>query len=291
MTETVMLSTDRGVFALRCNGGSGPVVLCVHGFPDDASTWDRLAADLARAGYCVHAVNLRGYAPSPLDGSLDLADLVADLRAVVDAVSPDAPVHLVGHDYGAQLSYSLLAQAPERFRTATLLAGAHPAVLQRNARRSLRQLWASRYIVYFQLGALADRRIPRHDFAYVTRLWKRWAAVGFVPAADHLRHVKDTLRASWPAPVAMYRAGGFVVPEDPVDVPTLYVTGEDDGCALPFLADGQERLFRHGYESQRWAGVGHFPHLEDPDRTSRTLLEWIGRDRTSPPPGRQDSSP
>lgn len=286
MTETAMLATDRGRFAVRSHGDGGPVVVCVHGFPDDASTWDRVAADLARAGYRVHAVNLRGYAPSPLDGSLDLADLVADLRAVVEAVSPEAPVHLVGHDYGAQLSYSLIAQSPQHFRTATLLAGAHPAILQRNARRSLRQLWASRYIVYFQFGFLADRRIPRHDFAYVTRLWRRWAGRGFAPPADHLRHVKNTLRASWPAPVAMYRAGGFAIPEDPIDVPTLYITGGDDGCALPFMADGQDQLFRNGYESQLWAGVGHFPHLEDHDRMHRTLLDWLDRDHSSPQPGR-----
>lgn len=44
----------------------------------------------------------------------------------------------------------------------------------------------------------------------------------------------------------MYRAGGFAVPLDDIAVPTLYITGRDDGCALPFLADGQEALFTDG---------------------------------------------
>ena len=270
----MQLSTSRGSFGVRQHGEDGPVVVCVHGFPDDASTYDRLAASLAEAGYRVAAVNLRGYAPSPLDGSLDLDALVEDLLAVVDALSPDAPVGFVGHDYGAQLGYPALARAPHRFRAAVLLAGAHPAVLQRNARRSLRQLWMSRYIVFFQFGALADRRVARDDFAYVERLWRRWAP-GFTPPPGHLAQVKRTLAASMPAPVAMYRGGGFTVPEEPIAVPTLFVCGTDDGCALPLLADGQDRLFSADYRAERWEATGHFPHLEHPTRTAEAVLEWF----------------
>lgn len=269
------LPTRRGVFGVRRHGTDGPVVVCLHGFPDDASTYDGLAGALASAGFRVAAVNLRGYAPSPLDGPLGLDDLVDDLLAVVDALSPDEPVALVGHDYGAQLAYPALARAPHRFSAAVLLAGAHPAVLQRNARRHPRQLWMSRYIVFFQLGALADRRVTRHDFAYVDALWRRWAARGAVLPAGHLEHVKRTLAASMPAPVAMYRGGGFAVAEQEIPVPTLYLCGADDGCALPTLADGQERLFTGGYEAQVWDATGHFPHLEQPDRTAAAVTAWL----------------
>lgn len=227
----VTVPTPRGSFGVRRHGTAGPLVLCVHGFPDDASTFDGLATTLATAGFRVAAVNLRGYAPSPLDGSLELGSLVADLAAVADALSPDAPVGFIGHDYGAQLGYSLLAGAPDRFRAAVLLAGAHPALVARNARRSPRQWWMSRYIVFFQLGGIADRRVARRNFAYVDALWRRWAP-GFVVPTGHLDHVKRTLSASMPAPVAMYRAGGFGGSAQPVAVPTLFVCGTDDGCAL-----------------------------------------------------------
>ena len=269
------LTTTRGAFGVRRHGdGPGPLTLCVHGFPDDASTFDELGERLAAAGVRTAAVNLRGYAPSPLDGSLAMDDLVEDLLAVVDALSPGQPVALLGHDYGAQLAYPALARAPGRFCAAVLLAGAHPAVLQRNARRFPRQLWMSRYIVFFQLGAAADRRVARHDFAYVERLWRRWAP-GFTVPPGHLAHVKRTLAASMPAPVAMYRGGGFAVPEQEIPVPTLYICGADDGCALPGLADGQEELFTGGYRSQVWEGTGHFPHLEQPERTAGAVLGWL----------------
>ena len=152
------VETERGTFGVRRHGETaetaetGELVLCVHGFPDDASTWDGLAGALVRAGYRVVAMNLRGYAPSPVAGSLGLDDLVDDLLAVVEGLSPDEPVHLLGHDYGAQLAYPAMARAPHRFRRAVLLSGAHPGFVQRNASRSLRQVWMSRYIIFFQLG-------------------------------------------------------------------------------------------------------------------------------------------
>ena len=269
------LTTRRGRFGVRMVGApDGPVVVCLHGFPDDASTFDGLAAELAAAGYMVVAVYLRGYAPSPLDGSLALDDLTQDLLAVVDAVSPHAPVGFVGHDYGAQVAYPTMARAPHRFAAAILLAGAHPAFVARNARRFPRQLWLSRYIVFFQFGRVADRAVARNDFAYVDRLWRRWAP-GFVPPADHLAHVKQTLAASMPMPVEMYRAGGFDVPARPIAVPTLVVNGADDGCSRPSLTDGQERLFTAGHRAETWSATGHFPHLEQPERTATAVLDWL----------------
>lgn len=249
-------------------------MVCQHGFPDDASTFDDLARGLAAAGYRVAAINLRGYAPSPTDGPFGLDELIADLLAVIDSLSPDRAIGFVGHDYGAQLAYPAMARAPHRFAATVLFAGAHPALITHNARRSLRQLWLSRYIVFFQLGALADRAVARHDFAYIDRLWARWSP-GFTPSVGHLHHVKQTLRASMPAPIAMYRGGSFGVPAEPITVPTTYIGGADDGCALPLLADGQDALFVADYKGETWLDTGHFPHLEQPTRALDTVLDWF----------------
>lgn len=272
-----MVETPRGSFGLRLHGEVGAIgglVFCVHGFPDDASTFDGLAEALNGAGYQVAAMNLRGYAPSPVEGPLGLDDLVADILAVIDTLSPTAPVHLVGHDYGAQLAYPAMSQHPHRFRRAVLLSGAHPAFVQRNARGSLRQLWMSRYVVFFQLGRPADRRVAANNFAYIDRLWRRWSPGTDLPA-PHRAHVKETLRASMPGPLAMYRAGSFSVPANPIPVPTLYITGADDGCALPYLADGQQTLFTAEYTGETWEDTGHYPHLEHPPRTTAAVINWI----------------
>lgn len=76
--------------------------------------------------------------------------------------------------------------------------------------------------------------------------------------------------------MAMYRGGGFDLPPDPIAVPTLFVAGADDGCSLPGLGDGQERLFTNAYEARIWDGVGHFPHLERPADALHAIREWLG---------------
>lgn len=274
MTETVV-QTSRGAFGVRMLGQpSAPLVVCLHGFPDDASTFDALAEELAGAGFRVASPYLRGYHPSPLDGSLAMPDLVEDLGALLDVLSPGRPSGFVGHDYGAQIGYAALTRWPERFSAAVTVAGAHPAVITANARRLPKQVWMSRYIVFFQLGRFADRAVERRDFAYVDRLWRRWSP-SFTPSAEHLAHVKQTLRRSMPGPVAMYRGGGFDLPAAPIRVPTLFLSGAADGCAMPELARGQDALFTAGYRAEVWPGVGHFPHLERPAETARSVTAWL----------------
>lgn len=276
--QNEFIETGRGRFGARCAGEVGtPVVVCLHGFPDDASTFDALLGTLAAHGYRGIAPYLRGYSPSPTIGALNLDALVDDLFAIVDEVSPLNPVSLVGHDYGSQISYAAMARNPARFEAAVMLAGAHPAAINRNMRRLPRQWWMSRYIVFFQLGQLADRAVARNDFAYVDTLWRRWSP-GFDAPATHMRHVKSTLARSMPAPIAMYRAGGFDIGENPISTPTLFIAGANDGCLLPELASGQEKIFTGQYETDTWHGVGHFPHLEQPRRTADAVVRWLRAD-------------
>lgn len=283
MTDTILdqtIATPRGTFGIRRDPTtSGQPVLCLHGFPDDASTFDDLAERLKGSGYAATSLYLRGYAPSPLDGPLDLPSLVDDIFAVMDALGFVEPIHLVGHDYGAQLAYATMSTDASRFRSTVALAGAHPAAIASNTRRHPRQLWMSRYIVLFQLGRIADRRVAAHDFAYVDRLWRRWAPG--LEATAHLRRVKVTLTRSMPAPVAMYRAGGFQIGDGPITTPTLFICGTDDGCSLPAMANGQERLFAAPYECQTWTKTGHFPHLEHPQRVADEVTRWF--EKTSRP--------
>jgi NAD(P)-dependent dehydrogenase (short-subunit alcohol dehydrogenase family)/pimeloyl-ACP methyl ester carboxylesterase len=80
-----------------------PLVVLVHGYPDSAEVWAAAAEHLVQ--HCdVVAYDVRGAGSSsrPRETSAyALRFLVEDLGAVVDAVSPQRPVHLVGHDWGS----------------------------------------------------------------------------------------------------------------------------------------------------------------------------------------------
>jgi pimeloyl-ACP methyl ester carboxylesterase len=68
--------------------GSGPLALCLHGFPDSAHTWRYLLPALADAGFHAVAPFMRGYAPTgiPADGCFQLGALVADAVGLHDAL-------------------------------------------------------------------------------------------------------------------------------------------------------------------------------------------------------------
>ncbi|MCT4357640.1 SDR family oxidoreductase [Streptomyces sp. Je 1-79] len=81
-----------------------PTVLLVHGYPDSKEVWSEVAHRLAERFHVV-LYDVRGHgrstAPAPLRGGFTLEKLTDDFLAVADAVSPDRPVHLVGHDWGS----------------------------------------------------------------------------------------------------------------------------------------------------------------------------------------------
>lgn len=81
-----------------------PTVVLLHGYPDSKEVWSQVAARLAGRFHVV-LYDVRGHgrstAPKPLRGGFRLERLTDDFLAVADAVSPDRPVHLVGHDWGS----------------------------------------------------------------------------------------------------------------------------------------------------------------------------------------------
>ena len=85
---------------------------------------------------------LRGYAPSPTAGPFDFASLTSDVLALIDRWSRGRAVELVGHDWGAAITYDACVTAPERIERAVTLAFPHPLTfLSRPRPAQLRRSW------------------------------------------------------------------------------------------------------------------------------------------------------
>src|SRR5258708_5383113 len=97
--------------------GSGPLVLCLHGFPDTAHSFRHQMPALSDAGYHVVAPFMRGYAPTgpAPDGRYDLGALAEDAINLIDALGEKEAI-VFGHDWGAVASYQAAASAPNRVR-------------------------------------------------------------------------------------------------------------------------------------------------------------------------------
>ena len=98
--------------------GTGPLIVCVHGFPELWYSWRHQMAHFAARGFRVAALDVRGYGRSskPKDvAAYMLRELASDVIAVIDHFG-DAPAILFGHDWGAPIVWHTALLHPDRVR-------------------------------------------------------------------------------------------------------------------------------------------------------------------------------
>lgn len=270
--------------------GEGPLLLCLHGFPDDATTWEKQMPFFAKAGYRVVAPYMRGYAPtspSPT-GHYQTAALGRDVVALLDALSPGRPADVVGHDWGALASYAGALAGPDRFRrlvTASVPYGPRLAMAFTTNYAQQKRSW---YIFFFQT-MMAEMAVAHDDFRFIRHLWQDWSPTWNFTDAD-IAPVLRTLAKPGvlDAAIGYYRAMFQPHLQDPelaseqmmfglapVTVPTLYVHGADDGCMGLELLEGMEEAFPSGLEKEVVAGAGHFVQREKPDVVNARILKFL----------------
>jgi pimeloyl-ACP methyl ester carboxylesterase len=273
---------------LEAGEGDGPLVLCLHGFPDTAWTWRYLLPELAAAGFRAVAPFMRGYAPTSLatDGRYPMGALVADIVALHEALGGGSDAALVGHDWGAAATYGAASLAPGRFRR--IVCGAVPPTLSfMQALFTYRQLKRSWYMFFFQ-SPFADGVVAADDLAFVEGLWTDWSP-GYDAWFD-LERVRESIGSPdrLAAALAYYRSMFDLAQEipgleaeqaaalQPVTQPTLYYHGLDDGCV------GAEAvtpaILEHVGPGSRLLLVddaGHFAHVEHPEVVNPKIVDWL----------------
>jgi pimeloyl-ACP methyl ester carboxylesterase len=197
--------------------------------------------------------------------------------------------HLIGHDWGAGITYMAGALAPERFQSLTTIAVPHAARLPDGMRAVPSQLANSWYMMFFQLRGIAEIAVERNDWSLIKRLWRNWSPNFDLPAEEWA-----SLRETFAAPgvknamLSYYRQNvspgimlGLKKTEaaclTTVPVRTLAITGADDGCMDSRLYDHVflEQDFPKGFRVERIQGAGHFTHQEKPDEINRLILDWM----------------
>ncbi|WP_030798242.1 SDR family oxidoreductase [Streptomyces sp. NRRL S-337] len=176
-----------------------PTVLLVHGYPDSKEVWSEVARQLADRFHVV-LYDVRGCgrstAPRPLRGGFTLEKLTDDFLAVADAVSPDRPVHVVGHDWGSVQAWEFATVRRTEGRIASFTSMSGPSLdhfghwikkrmvrpTPRRAAQLLNQGAKSWYVYMLHTPVLPE-------LAWKGPLGKRWPGilqrVEKVPAGDY----------------------------------------------------------------------------------------------------------
>jgi len=279
--------------AVEAGPADGPLVLCLHGFPDTARTFRLLLPALAEAGFRAVAVAMRGYEPSsiPPDGDYRAAALADDVAAWMDALDAER-AFLVGHDWGAATAYGAAIRHGARIPAIATMAVPHPRRFTEELRADIGQMRRSSYMIFFQMRGLAEAWVRAGDFAFFDRIWRRWSP-GFAPPAEDLAALKQAMakpgvleaalgyyRCAFDRSPAAAESAAFLA--RPVPAATLALVGEKDGCigADFFRKAMRTEDFSADLTVETVPDAGHFLHLERPDEIARKVVAFLDDART-----------
>jgi pimeloyl-ACP methyl ester carboxylesterase len=251
----------------------GDVVVLLHGFPERASSWEQVAARLHAEGYRTVAPDQRGYSPGarPKGRRAYRVDLlVGDAAALVERLGGRA--HVVGHDWGAMVAWSLAIARPELVRTLTALSVPHPASFLHALTRTKQGLKS------WYMGAFQVPLVPELLAGWNGGPVERWMRAGGMDDAAIRRFRTDIVAyGALPGGIAWYRAMPFADRSagSRVTVPTTMIWSDRDLYISRASVDGSERFVEAPYELVVLPGVTHWIPTEAPDAAADAILARI----------------
>ena len=227
---------------------TGPTLVFVHGYPDNLQVWDGVVA-LLKNRYRIIRYDVRGAGLSDAPASLRsyrLQQLLADFRRVIDRLSPEAPVHLIGHDWGSIQAWEFATEPALQGRISgyTTISGpsldhiGHALRAQGLSRRTPRELAASWYVGAFHLPLLG----PAVWKLGLARYWPRvLARIEALPKpAAHATQLRDGVNG-----INLYRANVLPRLARPrarhAIAPVQLIVAEQDAFVKAHLLQGIER--------------------------------------------------
>lgn len=262
--------------------GEQPTWVLLHGWGDCAATFQFLIDALQRPRQ-VLAPDQRGFGDSQwAAGGYWFPDYLADLDALLDQCSPDAPVHLIGHSMGGNVAMLYAGIRPHRVRSVVSLegfglTGADPQQAPDHYARWLEQLNAPPTFADYQdfdhfVSTLARRnpRTPRERLEFIARAWGREREQGGVelradPAHKRVNPVLyqlDQAQACWQR----------------IAVPVLWVMGGQSGIAQSLQDEARLRALSAPVADltiRTIAEAGHMMHHEQPAAVAVLIEDFI----------------
>jgi pimeloyl-ACP methyl ester carboxylesterase len=258
--------------------GEGPLVLLLHGFPETSRAWRKQIPALA-ARFRVVAPDLRGFGQSAKPkgvGAYRTTVLANDIVALVHAFDAER-AHVVGHDWGGGVAWSVASQHPEVVDRLAVLNSPHPAVMQKALRSNWTQIRKSWYFFAFQLPWLPEWALTRHGAKALKDSLRRSSKPGTFGEAD-----LDEYARAFSAPGAAtgglnyYRAAiRSRVPTRKIAAPTLLIWAEDDFALGMELTRGLDDFFETPPRIEYVPETSHWVMEERPELVNQLLLDFL----------------
>ncbi len=279
MVEQMVDSADGVRIAVYEEGNpDGPTVVLVHGWPDSHVLWDGVAPMLADRFRIIRYDNRgmgRSSAPKPLS-AYTMARYADDFAAVLAAVAPDGPVHVLAHDWGSVGVWEYLARPVAADRVASFTSSSGPSAdhLNRYVMSGLRSPYRPRrflrsvstlmrltYMAAFSIPVVA----PAFTRLFFTRAMRRTLQGRDGIAADRIHQsddvVTDAVRGMKVYPANYFRSLARARTDHHVEVPVQIIVNTTDPFIRHHLYDETRtwvsRLWRRDVKAGHWSVFSH----------------------------------
>ncbi len=235
--------------------GSGPPLLILHGLFGSAANWGRIARELA-TDHRVITADLRNHGASPHAPDTGYPAMAADVAALLERVSPDAPVTLLGHSMGGKTAMRFTLEHPGRVAR-LLVVDIAPRAYRGNQDAVIAALQR------LDLDALPSRAAADARLA-------EWLPDPALRAFLLTNVVQAEGRLRWRINLPVLAAGlaeveAFPVPDGArYDGPVRFIAGRDSDYLRDDDPERIHALFPNA--SLAWIeGAGHWVHAAQPD--------------------------
>ena len=257
--------------------GDGPVVLLLHGFPDSHRVWRYQVGPLVRAGYRVVAPDLRGFGDAPMPPNVadyGLGNIMGDIAGILDALNIKS-ARVIGHDWGAVVSWYLAAYYPTRVERLMVMSVGAPWNPEFNSITQREKFW---YANYFQFEGVAEANLKKDDWALFRSLSRNegdtdaaiehWARPGALTAS--LNWYRANSKPRMPAP------DGTPPPPAPKIVCNVVgVWSERDHYLTEAQMETSGPLVSGKWRYEKVHGAGHWMMLERPRHVTELMLDFL----------------
>jgi pimeloyl-ACP methyl ester carboxylesterase len=258
-------------------GGSGPVVVLIHGMAGSSVTWEPILDELAE--HCtVVAPDLLGHGDSDKPrGDYSLGAHASSIRDLLTALGHDRAT-IVGQSFGGGVAMQFAYQYPERCERLVLVAsgglGQEVALLL----RALTLPGAEHLMPIACNGRVRDAgnavtglldRIGLRPVPVIAEMWRSFASLSDAETREAFSHtlraVVDLHGQRVNASDRLYLAAA---------VPTLIVWGDRDPI-IPMAHGIAAHEAIPGSRLEIFEGAGHYPHCEQPERFADLLVDFV----------------
>jgi pimeloyl-ACP methyl ester carboxylesterase len=267
-----------------------PLIVMVHGWMDVGASFqfavDALRAQPGFADRPIVAIDWRGFGLSDSSGadSYWFADYLADLDFLLDEISPNQPIDLLGHSMGGNVVMLYAGLRPQRIRRLINVEGFGMPAMQPDEAIGRYENWLKEIKApavlkdYPSLSAVADRlkknnpRLRDDHAHWLAAHWAREIAGKWVLNADPAHKRSQPLLYRWPEVETFFKR---------ISAPVLFVEG--DQTMYFFLFNGR---YTHEEFMERSKVVpnltlktvkeaGHMLHHDQPEALATLIAEFL----------------